>query len=181
MTRPPRDDGEFYPTPEGETERFLRRTFARTVKPPKTILEPAAGAGVMVRALRAQWPDAEVDAFDVEPQGDGIEQRMVFLDDTPKKYDLIFTNPPFSWMQGYASWGLEKLDSGGALVLLGPVAFWESETRYEFNRRRPPHHTYVLKHRVSFTEDGKTDSRALAWFVWRENGGRPYASRISVL
>jgi len=151
---------------------------------PKTILEPAAGTGVIVGQLWKRWPGARVDAFDVEPRDNGaygIIQRGFFFDDEPGGYDLVIGNPPFSLIYEFVLHALTKLNPGGVLAFLSPAAFFESKARREFNRTRPPHHTYILPERVSFTEDGKTDQRMLAWLVWRENGGRKYAPRIGVL
>ena len=182
MTNSRNDPLDRFDTPDYATAQFLP-VLARTVRP-KTILEPAAGKGDMLRELRRQWPDARVDAFDVAPRDEGREgivQRGFFFDDEPGGYDLVISNPPFSSIYEFVLHGLTKLNPGGVLAFLSPAAFFESKARREFNRQRPPHHTYILPTRVSFTGDGNTDQRMLAWLVWRENGGRKYVSRLTVL
>ena len=176
-----KDPLDRFDTPSYVASQFVR-VLARTVKP-KSILEPAAGKGDIVRELRRQWPAARVDAFDVEPRDEGREgiiQRGFFFDDEPGGYDLVISNPPFSLIFPFVLHALTKLNAGGVLAFLSPAAFFESRERREFNRTRPPHHTYILPERISFTGDGNTDQRMLAWLVWRENGGRKYTPRLSV-
>lgn len=176
---------DFYPTPGYVTRGFLDDIFARTMRPaPAKILEPCAGDGAMVHELRRTWPSAQLDAFDVQPQDqgrEGIEQRAFWFDEEPGGYDLVFTNPPFSLALQFAQYCLAKRNHGGTVVLLLPMAFWESRERFEFNRMNMPHHVYPLHERISFTKDGKTDSRQCGWFVWRENNGRGYTTRVTLL
>src|SRR3990172_3473586 len=136
----------------------------------------------MVRELRLQWPEASIYAFDIEPADEGREgivARPFWFDYGPERYDLLLTNPPFSECLMFAQLGLTKLAPGGAMALLLPLAFLESRERRGVNRTQSPHHFSVLSERVSFTGDALTDSRAVAWFVWR-NTGRKHATRLTV-
>lgn len=89
-----RPETDFYRTPEWAIAAVLRR-LARLCTP-ASILEPCAGDGALLGPLRATWPHATVDAFDVEPrEHPAIVARPTWVDDTPARYDLVITNPPF--------------------------------------------------------------------------------------
>ena len=59
------------------------------------------------------------------------------------------------------------------------LSFLESKGRVKFHQDFPAD-VYVLAKRPSFTGDGKADSCAYAWFVWR-TPATGHAGRIMVL
>lgn len=179
-----RNANDFYRTPPEITTQFLdvwgkRKTFTR-------ILEPAAGDGAMLDPLRARWPDATIDAFDISPQRDDIAERGFFLDESGP-YDLIFTNPPYRHALQFAEQGLSMLAPGGNLVLLLRLAFFASKRRSPFFHRHMPTDLYVLSQRPSFlakahdrTASRATDFSDYGWFVWKA-GSRNRICRTRVL
>lgn len=167
-----RAENDFYRTPEWASQAIVRRLQEQLH--PRRILEPAAGDGALLASLRAAWPEATIDAYDVEPRHPSVVKRDFWFDDTPQRYDLVMTNPPFSHAMEFVRYGLSKLDEGGRLVLLLRLAFLESEERASFFKRNEPD-VYVLSARPSF-RNGATDPKtAYAWFVWRH--GRRRRSR----
>jgi hypothetical protein len=166
-----RPEHDFYQTPEWAIEALLRR-LARFMTP-RSILEPAAGNGALLGPLRRTWPDATVDAFDIAPQHEAVIKRAFWFDDTPQRYDLVITNPPFSHAMEFVQYGLSRLAPGGYNVDLLRLAFLESEERSPFFRRNEPD-VFVLSARPSF-RNGQTDPKtAYAWFVWREGRRRSW-------
>lgn len=147
--RRPADD---YPTPAHVTRLILPHLMT-----PRTILEPAAGEGGMMRVVEAYWPKATVYGIEIDPvraklaavpNGDALEPRFSWkwrYDDQP--FDLIITNPPFSLAIEYVKKALES----GALecAFLLRLAFLESKRRAAFHRANPSD-IYVLPERPSF-------------------------------
>ena len=108
------DNKDFYPTPKNLIEKML---FDLDFKMIKTILEPSAGNGNIVEALKEKEKRYNssynkyynISVFDIDCiEADqnlqhilkGKNFRVVHNDfltyDTMKEYDLIIMNPPFS-------------------------------------------------------------------------------------
>lgn len=159
-----RRERDFYRTPPILTETFLH--WWRPRRAPLTVLEPAAGDGAMLGPLRARWPAARIDAFDVSPQSQEVVERTFFYEGVAERYDLIITNPPYSHALQFATRGLEHLAPGGHLVLLLRLNFLASRRRARFFREHLPERMYVIPERPTFTGGG-TDWTDYAFFVWR--------------
>lgn len=164
------DDLEFYRTPEWATSKILRR-LAREVTPTR-ILEPCAGDGAMLGPLRAAWPSATIDAYDIQSRHPAVVQRPFWFDDTPQRYELLFTNPPFSVADHFINYGWTRLVNGGLMVMLLRITFFESAERLPIFRKQEPD-VYIEPHRIPF-RNGKTDSAGCAWFVWQQGRRRPW-------
>lgn len=101
-----RDNKDFYPTPKNLIDKML---FGLDFTMIKNILEPSAGSGNIVEALRQKekYYDRyhfDIDCIEVDQNLQhilkGKNYRVVYNDfltyDTMKEYDLIVMNPPFS-------------------------------------------------------------------------------------
>lgn len=68
------------------------------------VLEPSAGTGAIITAIRKACPDVVVDAFELMPENRQVLEKMPgvslvgedFTQGVPRLYDRIFANPPFS-------------------------------------------------------------------------------------
>lgn len=75
------------------------------------IIEPSAGAGAFSTALTSMFPDANVDAYDLVPEGDTIRQQdFLLLDTTPWQHQRVHVvgNPPFGRQSGLAKRFIKK-------------------------------------------------------------------------
>jgi hypothetical protein len=164
-----RPEHDFYRTPDWAIEAILRRLAQELT--PRTILEPAAGDGALLGPLRRAWPEATIDAYDIAPQHDAVIKRPFWFDDTPQRYELVITNPPYSAAGDFVAYGLTRLARRGWLVL-GPLrlAFLASQERRAMFRRDEPD-VFVLPQRPSF-RNGRSDFSDYAWFVWHEGRRR---------
>lgn len=163
-----RRPNDFYETPETVTTDFL---FNHLEGDFRRILEPCAGSGKMVRVLRERFPNAIIDTMDIDnhPEIPEAMHEMVadFLEHKIKhpKYDLIFTNPPYSLAREIIGHALESYPRA-TIVMLLRVGFLESKKRYSWWQDKLPTELHILANRPSF--DGKgNDATAYAWFVWR--------------
>jgi hypothetical protein len=142
-----------------------------------SVLEPCAGDGAIVAALRARGVDC-VDAIEIDedraakvraiggdvlcsdalgPEAAGIWQAA---------HGLILTNPPFSLAMEFVELALaSQRPHRGTSAFLLRLSWLASSKRAAFHRENPSD-VYVLSRRPSFTGDGKSDSTDYAFFVW---------------
>jgi hypothetical protein len=145
------------------------------VQPGDRCLEPHAGGGAFVRALRAQG--AHVIGIDVDPLSVGLAMAHGFLvgdflQITLPRKDWIVGNPPFAGFEAHVQHALDMRPRKGVAFLLR-LAVLESAKCAAWWRLRMPSDVWPLAERPSFT-GGKTDSCAYGWFVWlTEMAGQP--------
>lgn len=84
-----RVERDFYPTPAAAVAPLLPHLSPRTV-----FCEPCAGDGALVRHLEAAGHVCGL-AWDIEPQGEGIERRDA-LQCLAVNVDCCITNPPWA-------------------------------------------------------------------------------------
>ena len=143
------------------------------------ILEPSAGNGNILKAIKAKNPDGacHIEAIELrEEERENLEELadMVTIGDFLKVnteyryYDLIIGNPPYSLAQEFIDKALELLDYEGRLILLLRLNFFGSKKRFEWWQNKIPSRVYVLSNRPSFTGKG-TDATEYAWFIWEKN------------
>ena len=123
------DNKDFYPTPENIIDRMIRDLDFRMIQ---SILEPSAGKGNIVEALKRKEKiydsyNFDIDCIEIDKNLQAIlkdkEYRLVHDDfmtyDTLKEYDLIIMNPPFSNGCKHLLKALEMQSrNGGAVVCL---------------------------------------------------------------
>lgn len=170
---------DYYSTPTEEVQNILNTLNIDFSN--QTILEPSAGGGHMLEAIRNYTGDtAQIIATD-------IQQRKLYKDDlyieSGKEFDFlsdnypytedidyIIMNPPFSVIEPFVMKSLSIANKG--VIMLGRLQFLESENRYEnIFQVCPPTDTYVYVDRIACFKNGdlsmKPDSiQAYAWFVW---------------
>lgn len=166
-----RRKNDFYPTPEWATRELLDRVTIRG-----TVFEPCVGDGAIARALAGD--KTLVYTGDIDPAwspmvcGDARERTFwreadALIEDG---IDWIVTNPPFNVAAQIVPAAYNHAVKGIAMLLrlsyLEPV-----EDRGGWLNEHPPSSLIVLP-RISFTNNGKTDSVTCAWMVWRKNAER---------
>ena len=78
-------------------------------------------------------------------------------------------------------YGFQKdVADGGYVAMLLRLNFWGSKARQDFFKNNMPKYCYIHPRRMSFTEDGKTDSIEYAHFVWQK-GNNPTFCKTSLL
>lgn len=161
-----REKDDFYPTPPEPTRAFLHAEIDR-LRQFRTIWEPAAGDGAMVREMEALG--FVVRCSDLVDRGCGADIRS-FYDFPVAAAQAIVTNPPFQecgWGNGRARWlyhALETLDIEYMALLLnwswpgagGLAPFWA---------KHAPARVYLMRWKIDFTGQG-APPMLNAWFVW---------------
>jgi len=128
------------------------------------VLEPSAGGGAFVRALRRRG--TPVHALDVDPTAPGLHEATThavgdFLG-WQGEADWVVGNPPYSDAEAHVR---HALSISPRVAFLLRLAFLESAERLPLWSAHRPRRVYVLSERPSFTGGG-TDSAAYGWFVW---------------
>lgn len=151
-----------YYTPTGPTQALLaavpelRGAF---------LLDPCCGDGMMSRLLMEARRFEQVRLNDINP---AITIAASHLDAADLALyqpapDVVVSNPPFRRAGPIAKRALDHTRRGVALFLR--LSFLEVAKGREWLTDIPP--TKLIPYeRLSFTEDGRTDSVICAWFIW---------------
>jgi len=104
-----------------------------------------------------------------------------FLDMTfAEEYDIVITNPPFNIAQDIIRKSLSVVQEGGYVIMLLRLNFFGSKARKEFWDQQLPIYAYVHHRRMSFTDDGKTDSIEYMHAVWQK-GNYPKHTKLRII
>jgi hypothetical protein len=122
------NNSEFYPTPEYLQHLMLSKIETRS---PKKILEPQAGKGDLVNALREKFRscqnvDTLIDAIEIDFElQSNLRGKNISVVDSDfltfngiELYDLIVMNPPFSNAETHLHKAMDILFSGEIVCLL---------------------------------------------------------------
>ena len=173
-----RHENDAYYTPDWVTTLvipFVPELANRTA----VVLDPAAGRGDLLKALRAGGAVCGFEALEIDGdaakacsehsawclQRDALTSEPWASPPNPQPGAVVM-NPPFSHAERFARRALAEVKHGGTVAAFLRLAFLESEERSAFLREWAPD-VRVLWRRPSFTGDGKTDGTAYAWMIWR--------------
>lgn len=169
-----RIEADFYATPFSAIIPLLENyTIADELD---LILEPSAGNGAIIDALRAFGYKNHIHAIEIRKEEKENLMRNAttvsienFLDADPIiTFDVIIGNPPFSLAQEFIDKSLSLLNPGGKLIFLLRTNFLESKKRFEWWQDKLPTKLFVLSSRPSFTGKG-TDATSYSWFIWEKS------------
>ncbi len=166
----PRSKGEYYGTPGWITRALLVSEVL-----PDRVWEPCAGDGKMVDVLRQH--ERQVVASDIEPRGEGIEQRdFLAAGLAPEGVAAIITNPP--WDSGgrlsttIVRHALQLMTPGRGLVaMLVPLAWDTAKSRRDLFMQPSYVAEVCLLDRMQVMEGtavdkGLTSTIQATWHVW---------------
>lgn len=125
---------QFFETPAEVADWLVM--LAGGIHTEDTVLEPSAGRGALVRAIRRACPSMEVDCYEAMPENrellsktDGVHllgNDFTRRGNTPKLYSKIIANPPFCNNQDieHVRMMYDMLEPGGTLASI-TSAHWE--------------------------------------------------------
>ena len=153
-----RKERDLYETPEWATLALVPHINNR-IMPEQIILEPAAGGGKMVAALRKAG--FRVEAEDISTGAD-------FLDTRGCSAAGVITNPPYVLAQEFIEHALYLTEPNGMVAMLLRTDFDHAKTRYRLFGGSPLFaRKVVLTKRIRWFEDSKgSPSFNHAWFIW---------------
>ncbi len=158
-----------FPTPPWATRALI--TSVIKLLPAETVLEPAAGRGLMADVLGEKF--ATVSSFDIHDYGYCPVSSLGFLQDPRfdefQQWDWVITNPPFNLAQKFI-WRAFSCARRG-VAMLCRTAIIEGRTRYrDLYENTPPSLIAQFVERVPMVE-GQYDPLAstatsYAWLIW---------------
>lgn len=162
-----RNRHDTYPTPLWVLDRVIEKL--PILLEAKSVLEPAADDGRLLKRIRERGLRVPMTAVDVrvQPPIAGLTQiHGDFLSwETSERFDLAVTNPPFRLAMPMIERAMQLAKH---VVFLLRLNFIGSRARHSFMRRWTPD-VYVVPDRPSFTGDGQTDSVEYGWFHFHAN------------
>lgn len=173
-----RVEGDAYQTPKELAlflaEKLVADGFLSNGEP--RVLEPSAGDGNFVRALRDRVNPGLLVANELlwTPEREatyGIYRAEAWRKDfgeftSQPRWSAVVGNPPYAYAEKHIRKGIDiAAKKGGIVAYLLRLAFLESSARVPFWKEHPCRKIYVLSQRPSFV-NGKTDSSAYGFFVW---------------
>lgn len=155
-----RKEADFYATPIDTVYTFL--DSYDSIKPSDVILEPSAGNGNIIKALRNKGYHNTIHAIELREEercnliglADKVGICDYLEDEIPYEYDVIIGNPPYNLAKEFIDKSLSLLRPGGRLIFLLRTNFLESKKRRTWWQDKLPSALYVLSQRPSFTGKG---------------------------
>ncbi len=162
--KPPskRRERDAYYTPDWGTEELLK---AYPNLGGCILLDPCAGDGRMLRKLGPRFQYAMGnDIAPIDPKHYALDARSPELYQTARPCSIV-SNLPFCYA-GEIAWQCVRPDHAVRFVaLLLRCTFLEPCAGREWLTRHPPR-AIISMSRLSFTDDGSTDSAPAWWFIW---------------
>lgn len=177
---------DYYVTPIDKIVDFIKEFLKYENKGFFRILDCCAGGSLN---HKMSYPEAIHKVFNIIRHVDTIDIRQDSLADIKAdyltfpikiKYDTIITNPPFLIAREIIEKAIEDVSDNGFVIMLLRLNFLEGKARKDFFDKYMPKYIFVHHRRMSFTDDGKTDSVAYAHFVWQK-GYKPTFSQLKII
>ena len=169
-----RHKSDYYITPKNDIKLFLNRFLEKNKIDLEriNILDPCAGGDkkneMSYPSILKMYNPISIKTIDIR-EDSRAELIADFLKVEPKqKFDLIITNPPFGIAQEIIEHSFNFVNNSGYIVILQRLNFLGSKKRFAFWEKNKPYQIYVHHKRMSFTENGATDSIEYAHFVWKK-------------
>lgn len=168
-----RNEHDYYKTPVSEIKNFLKE-FKKIYGYHlhfTDILDPCAGGD---NKSPMSYPEAlkaftsRISTIDIREDSKADLIADYLQTDCKGKYGLIITNPPFNLAMEIIKKALDDVKPGGIVIMLLRLNFFGSKKRKHFWGKYMPEYTFVHHERMSFTENGKTDSIEYCHMVWRK-------------
>ena len=181
-----RREADFYATPLETVYSFLDSYDG--IEPTDKILEPSAGDGAIIKAMRNRGYDNHIVAVELREEERynliGLADRVYIGDflesEALGSYDVVIGNPPYSKALEFVKKSLEIVRPGGRVIMLLRTNFLESKARFQFWKDNPLSGLYTLHKRPSFTGKG-TDATSYSWFVWVKTDRQTDRQTIKVI
>jgi hypothetical protein len=165
-----KDSPDDFPTPPWATRALVEYILGnKRILAKQTCLEPACGAGHMVKVLKEYF--ARVDYADAYEYGFGQIRDFLMHPTQLNSVDWVITNPPFRLSEEFVLRSLKVARHG--VAILARTVFIESVGRYRnIFERVPPTKFAQFTERVPMVK-GRLDRKATtatgyAWLVWEK-------------
>ena len=169
--------GDYYVTPVNRILDFLYEfnKYETILYDDIKILDPTAGGDSKnsmsyPEALQKIGVDRDrIDTIDIRQDskadliGDYLNIKL------PRHYDVIITNPPFKIAREVIEKALDyDVRDDGFVIMLLRLNYFGGDLRKDMWEKQLPKYSFVHSKRISFTENGKTDSIEYMHCVWQK-------------
>jgi hypothetical protein len=164
---------DFYETPDYVTDGLLDSGFCHNAK---TLLEPSAGKGAIIRRVLLRHPAINITAVEIQHKFSKDLNELIpdviiadFFTTDLEPFDRIIANPPFSQAENFIKHAYNSLSINGRMAFLLRLSFLASVKRYKLFEKLRPSNVLILSQRPRF---GGTniDSCDYAWAIWDKCG-----------
>lgn len=168
-------DNDFYATNPQTVRDFLNLTL-KEFENINTIWENCAGQGHLAEVLKEYFKASIICTTDLIDRGYCASGIDFLNSDFNPNADLIITNPPFSLINDFIKFGLQKTNR--YLVYLCKIQMLETVSRKKILEESPLKYIYVHSKRQATWKNGEpldhngkqwATTMCLAWFVWDKN------------
>jgi len=183
-----RHQSDYYTTPIESITDFLsefRKDFPDFT--PQLICDPCAGGDAnhpmsypMALEKFSGWSGYKLGTIDIRPDSLAEKKADFFTVSFPFRFDLTISNPPFVHAKEFVDKSLEITREGGYVVMLVRLNFFGSQGRKEWWKKQMPVASYLHSKRMSFTDDGATDSIEYQHCVWQK-GNYPSFTKLKII
>lgn len=146
-------------------------------------LDPCAGGDAnhdmtYPAVIKEIFSEAKIHTIDIREDSLAEEKGDYLLAEVKEEVEVIITNPPFFLAMEIIKKALEDVGSrnGGYVIMLLRLNFLGSKARKEFFKDNMPEYIYVHNRRMSFTDDGKTDSIEYIHAVWKKGRNQNHST-----
>lgn len=176
---------DYYNTPMDSIIGFIKEfnTYEPNVFS-GAILDPCAGGD---KQHLMSYPESiqksgwfNIDTIDIRPDSFAKIKGDYLHIDCKNKYNMIITNPPFIIALDVINKALDDVKEDGWVIMLLRLNFFEGKARKEFWDKNMPIYSFVHHKRMSFTDDGKTDSVAYQHCCWKK-GYNPEFVQLKII
>lgn len=188
-----RHPNDYYFTPVKDILHFLRefeKDRQEVMACPGnelTMLDPCAGGGPgkpcaypdAVRQFEPWW-GAKIRTFDIREDSPAVTHADYLKFNLDYKPKIALSNPPFYLAQEFIDKCLADVEPGGLVIMLCRLNFFGSQKRLPWWQKQMPHFCYIHSQRMSFTENGKTDSIEYCHLIYKQ-GEAPKFTKTRVI
>lgn len=178
---------DYYVTPIDKINEFLgvfqkyENIFLKDVM----VLDPCAGGDIINEmsyptALNIFNKNLKIDTLDIREDSRAKVKGDFLKLDAKDKYDVIITNPPFNISLDIINKALDDVKDGGFVIMLLRLNYFGGKVRKNLWENNMPKYCFVHNRRISFLDNGKTDSIEYCHMVWQK-GYNPEFTKLAVL
>ena len=168
LTEKVREVNDYYATNPDDVQIFLDKLQEDGINLNHSLWEPACGQGHISDILIARGHN--VQSSDLINRGYGLELDYLTSPQTSWRGDII-TNPPFTFASEFIYRSMDLLETGGLLLLLLPLRYLETKTRYTLFQSYMPKYIYTYSYRISIGKGGLfegSNAVAYCWLIWEK-------------